>query len=99
MPCLRLSLCRRIVLVSLANIEILKEGVCVGNVIFLPKGASIIDISPVNHEDKPAWIFFMAADYKALHFNPIRVPEQKAVPMLNQLKAYKQWHLLTTEWR
>ena len=76
-----------------------KVRILAGNVIFLPKGASIIDISPVNHEDKPAWIFFMAADFRLLRFNPIRVPEQKAVPMLHHLKSYKQWHLLTQEWR
>lgn len=70
-----------------------------GNVIFLPKGASIIDISPVNHEDKPAWVFFMAADFHALKYNPIRIPEQRAVPMLHKLKAYKQWHQLTPAWR
>lgn len=67
--------------------------------VFLPKGASIIDISPLNHEDKPAWTFYMASDFGVLAFNPIRIPQQRPLPMLHKLKAYKQWHQLTPEWR
>ena len=70
-----------------------------GNVIFLPIGASIIDISPLGHEDKPAWVHFMAADYKTLRLNPINIPEQRPVPMLHKLNSYKQWHQLPAEYR
>ena len=70
-----------------------------GNMIFLPKGASIIDVSPLNHEDKHAWAFFMAADYRVLRFNPIRIPLQRPVPMVHKLRAYRQWHQLSPEWR
>lgn len=67
--------------------------------IFLPRGASVIDVSPVNHDDKVAWAFFMASDLRALSINPIKLPLQRAVPMLHRLKAYKEWHQLTPEWR
>lgn len=67
--------------------------------IFLPAGASVIDISPVNHEDKHAWAFFMAADFKVLGISPIRIPEQRAVPMHHKLTQYRQWYQLSLKWR
>ena len=70
-----------------------------GNLIFLPIGASVIDISPVNHEDKKAWVFFMAADFHVLRINPIKIPEQRPVPMLHRLTTYKQWHQLPIDAR
>lgn len=75
------------------------EAMVAGNMVFLPHGASVIDVSPVNHEDKVSWAFFMAADLRALRINPIRVPPQRAVPMLHKVRAYKEWHQLTAEWR
>lgn len=67
--------------------------------IFLPKGASIVDVSPVHHEDKVAWQFFMAADLRPLHINPIQISPQRAVPMLHHIQKYPEWHQLAPKYR
>jgi len=94
-----MPLARQAAVYSNASIVIQAHGAALGHMVFLPKGASIIDISPLNHEDKPAWTFYMASDFGVLAFNPIRIPQQRPLPMLHKLKAYKQWHQLTPEWR
>ena len=70
-----------------------------GNMIFLPRGACVIDIVPQNNLDKHGWAFFMAADFRPLGFNPIAVPPQKTVLMLHKVKQSPEWRYLSSHWR
>lgn len=72
---------------------------CAGNMIFLPRGACVIDIVPQNNLDKHGWAFFMAADFRPLGFNPIAVPPQKTVLMLHKVKQSPEWRFLSSHWR
>ena len=67
--------------------------------VFLPAGAALVDIVPQNHEDKHAWAFYMAADYRALRYNPIAMPPQRSIVMLHKVKQFAEWHRLSPEWR
>ncbi len=70
-----------------------------GNMIFLPRGACLIDVVPQNNEDKHAWAFFMASDLRPLSYNPIAIPAQQTVLMLHKVKQTKTWHMLSQEQR
>lgn len=70
-----------------------------GNVIFLPRGAVVIDIVPENNEDKSPWVVYMCADFKPLFISPIVIPPQKTVLQMAKVRRSKEWAMLTPYWR
>ena len=70
-----------------------------GNVIFLPRGAVVIDIVPENNEDKSPWVVYMCADFKPLFISPITIPPQKTVLQMAKVRRTKEWAMLTPYWR
>ena len=71
----------------------------VGNVIFLPRGAVVIDIVPENNEDKSPWVVYMCADFKPLFISPITIPPQKTVLQMAKVRRTKEWAMLSPYWR
>ena len=71
----------------------------IGNVIFLPRGAVVIDIVPENNEDKSPWVVYMCADFKPLFISPITIPPQKTVLQMAKVRRTKEWAMLTPYWR
>ncbi|KAK9814303.1 hypothetical protein WJX72_003660 [[Myrmecia] bisecta] len=82
-----------------ASVLVQMHGAALGNIIFLPRGACVIDIVPQNNEDKHPWVFFMAHDLQPLQYNPIALPPQKTVLMLHKIKHSMAWRLLPPHWR
>lgn len=70
-----------------------------GNIIFLPRGAVVIDIVPENNEDKSPWVVYMCADFKPLFISPIVIPPQKTVLQMAKVRRSKEWAMLTPYWR
>ncbi len=70
-----------------------------GNIIFLPRGAVVIDIVPENNEDKSPWVVYMCADFKPLFISPITIPPQKTVLQMAKVRRTKEWAMLTPYWR
>lgn len=67
--------------------------------IFLPRGAVVIDIVPENNEDKSPWVVYMCADFKPLFISPIVIPPQKTVLQMAKVRRTKEWAMLTPYWR
>ncbi|KAL3143320.1 hypothetical protein ABBQ38_002159 [Trebouxia sp. C0009 RCD-2024] len=82
-----------------ASIVIQTHGAALGNVIFLPRGAVVIDIVPENNEDKSPWVVYMCADFKPLFISPIVIPPQKTVLQMAKVRRTKEWAMLTPYWR
>ena len=72
---------------------------CVGNIIFLPRGAVVIDVVPENNEDKSPWVVYMCADFKPLFISPITIPPQKTVLQMDKVSRTKEWAQLTPYWK
>jgi len=68
-------------------------------VIFLPRGAVVIDIVPENNEDKSPWVVYMCADFKPLFISPITIPPQKTVLQMAKVRRTKEWAMLSPYWR
>ncbi|KAK9844471.1 hypothetical protein WJX74_002909 [Apatococcus lobatus] len=81
------------------SVLIQMHGAALGNMIFLPRGACLVDVVPQNNEDKHAWAFFMASDLRPLSYNPIAIPAQQTVLMLHKVKQTRTWHMLSQEQR
>lgn len=82
-----------------ASIVIQTHGAALGNVIFLPRGAVVIDIVPENNEDKSPWVVYMCADFKPLFISPITIPPQKTVLQMAKVRRTKEWAMLSPYWR
>lgn len=82
-----------------ASIVIQTHGAALGNVIFLPRGAVVVDIVPENNEDKSPWVVYMCADFKPLFISPITIPPQKTVLQMAKVRRTKEWAMLSPYWR
>ena len=70
-----------------------------GNIIFLPRGAVVIDVVPENNEDKSPWVVYMCADFQPLFISPFTIPPQKTVLQMDKVSRTKEWAQLTPYWR
>lgn len=78
-----------------ASMLVQMHGAALGNMIFLPRGACIVDVVPLNNEDKHPWVIYMGQDYKPLYYNPVIIPPQKTHLMMEKINATKEWKMLS----
>lgn len=77
-----------------ASMLVQMHGAALGNMIFLPRGACIVDVVPLNNEDKHPWVIYMGQDYKPLYYNPVIIPPQKTHLMMEKINTTKEWKML-----
>lgn len=78
-----------------ASMLVQMHGAALGNMIFLPRGACIVDVVPLNNEDKHPWVIYMGQDYKPLYYNPVIIPPQKTHLMMEKINKTKEWKMLS----
>lgn len=82
-----------------ASMLVQMHGAALGNMIFLPRGACIVDVVPQNNEDKHPWVIYMSQDYKPLYYAPVIIPPQRTVLMMDKIAPTKEFQLLTDDQR
>lgn len=78
-----------------ASMLVQMHGAALGNMIFLPRGACIVDVVPQNNEDKHPWVIYMGQDYKPLYYNPVIIPPQRTLLMMEKINTTKEWKMLS----